>query len=108
MVTAHRRNTEKRTRRLNVFFDSAEYTQLLDEAKLMRIRPSELVRQKFFARSSLPAVPHLNLEVWTKLAPASANLNQIARYLNQGMRLDVDEVSRILADFRMSLVLPRG
>jgi len=108
MVTARRGNTEKRTRRLNVFFDSAEYAQLLDEAKLMRMRPSELVRQKFFAKSSLPAVPRLNLEVWTKLAPASANLNQIARYLNQGMRLEVDEISRILGDFRMSLVVPKG
>ena len=45
-------------------------------------------------------MPQVNFEAWAKLSSASANLNQITRYLNSGMRRDVDEVSRILAAFR--------
>ena len=97
---------KKRTRRLNVFFDVHEYDQLVDEAKQARMKPSELMRQKFFNTAPL-SVPQVNLKAWAKLSSASANLNQITRYLNSGMRLDVDEVSRILAAFRMSLVCAR-
>jgi hypothetical protein len=98
---------KKRTRRLNVFFDTHEYDQLVNEAKRARIKPSELMRQKFFNTPPL-SVPQVNLEVWAKLSSASANLNQIARYLNSGMRLDAEEVSRILAAFRMYLVCARS
>lgn len=103
MTTTCTRDKENRTNRLNVFFDGREYAQLLMEAKRARMKPSSLVREKFFS-SRLHYVPELNLEAWIKLAPAAANLNQIARYLNCGMRLEICEVAKILAEFRIALV----
>jgi len=103
MIKNRKQIAERRTKRLNVFFDVREYEQLLGEARLARMKPSELMRQKFF-NAAPPSVPKVNLDAWTKLSSASANLNQMARYLNSGMRLDIDEVSVLLASFRMSLV----
>jgi hypothetical protein len=103
MTNARTSDKEKRTKRLNIFFDGNEYAQLLDEARQAQMKPSELMRRKFF-KTAPPSVPKLNLESWTKLAAASANLNQIARYLNSGMGLDLDELTRILSCFRMALV----
>ncbi|MDY7567487.1 plasmid mobilization relaxosome protein MobC [Pseudomonas sp. RTC3] len=104
MTNNRTKDKEKRTKRLNVFFNGNEYLQLLGEAKRARMRPSSLVRQKFFATAPPPSVPDLNLDAWVRLAPAAANLNQIARYLNTGMELDIAELSTILAEFRIALV----
>lgn len=51
-----------------------------------------------------PSVPAINREAWRELARAAANLNQLARYLNEGGRLDVGVVLSELAEFRRRLI----
>ncbi len=94
----------KRKIRLSVFFHDHEYEIVLRESKSVNIRPSELVRNKLLTGVSPVKVPELNLEAWRNLARAAGNLNQIARFLNEGMRLDVNELLKILAEFRLALV----
>ncbi|HGP4250360.1 TPA: plasmid mobilization relaxosome protein MobC [Pseudomonas aeruginosa] len=101
-------DVEKRKKRLSVFFHDYEYTAVMREAKSMNIRPSALVRNKLLTGVSAVKVPEINLEAWRKLARAAANLNQITRFLNEGMRLDVDELSRVLAEFRLAIVTASG
>lgn len=104
LMTKTRRDVKnKRTRRLNVFFDALEYDQLRAEAEQAGMRPSELMRQKFF-NSPPTYIPHVNLEAWRKLSSASANLNQIARNMNSTVKLEIDEVASMLSGFRMALV----
>ena len=101
-------NSAKRKRRLSVFFHDHEYETILRESKSVSVRPSELVRKKLLTGISPVKVPELNLEAWQKLARAAANLNQITRFLNEGMRLDAIELSRVLAEFRLALVTVDG
>jgi hypothetical protein len=95
--------SNRRTKRLNVFFTSVEYAHVVCESRLLNMRPSELMRQKFFSIAP-SVVPAINLDAWRELARASANLNQIARYQNSGMQLMADEIVELLTDFRMALV----
>jgi hypothetical protein len=96
--------TKKRRKRLSVFFNEHEYAAVVRLSEQIHIRPSELVRGKLLTGVVPIQVPQINLEAWQKLARVAANLNQIARFLNEGMRLDVRELSSILSEFRLSLV----
>lgn len=99
--------SDKRTNRLNVFFNAAEYQRLLDEASLAGITPSDLMRLKFVdgpPPAAALVVPELNLEAWRKLSAAAGNLNQIARHLNYGEDLYIPEIIEALTAFRIALL----
>jgi hypothetical protein len=99
--------SDKRTKRLNVFFNTSEYQQLRAEASLAGITPSDLMRLKFIEGPPPAAalvVPELNLEAWRKLASAAGNLNQIARHLNWGEEFDIPATIKALAEFRIALI----
>lgn len=99
--------SDKRTNRLNVFFNAAEYQRLLDEASLADITPSDLMRLKFVdgpPPAAALVVPELNLEAWRKLSAAAGNLNQIARHLNYGEDLYIPEIIEALTAFRIALL----
>lgn len=108
MSRKHTTNSTRRKKRLSVFFHDHEYATVLRESKHMNVRPSVLVRKKLLTGISPVKVPELNLEAWQKLARAAANLNQLARFLNEGMRLDAIELSIVLAKFRLALVMADG
>lgn len=99
--------SDKRTKRLSVFFNAAEYQRLCDEARLAGITPSDLMRLKFIdgpPPATALVVPELNLEAWRRLAAAAGNLNQIAKHLNWGEELHIPEIIETLTEFRTSLL----
>jgi hypothetical protein len=51
-----------------------------------------------------PVVPAINKEAWVDLSRSASNLNQIARRLNSGDALKVDEILIALASFRSRLL----
>lgn len=60
---------------------------------------------RFLLRDDKPiSVPEINQGCWIELATASANLNQIAKKLNSGESLGIDEIKRELDAFRASLL----
>ncbi len=75
---------ELRNQRVVAHFTADEY------AKLTALAGSDIPRRvAAYVRSSAlqnvsPVAPALNREVWQKLAPVLANLNQIAHKLNAG------------------------
>lgn len=51
-----------------------------------------------------PTVPALNAQAWTELARAAANLNQIARALNAGEKVERGGIRDQLNQFRAALI----
>jgi hypothetical protein len=51
-----------------------------------------------------PTIPELNREAWASLARAAGNLHQLARHLNHGEAVAVEEIRSMLAEFRGSLI----
>lgn len=51
-----------------------------------------------------PTIPAINREAWTELARAAGNLNQIARSLNAGEKVDRGSLRDQLAQFRAALI----
>lgn len=68
--------SDKRSKRLNIFFNAAEYQRLLDEASLAGITPSDLMRLKFIDGPSPAAalvVPELNLGLYAGIPEISVS-----------------------------------
>lgn len=82
----------------------------LTDAELVRCDAArgELTRGEWLrigALDSLPVVvPALNREAYAELARAAANLNQIAKRINGGDLVELDQVRAELADFRLALI----
>lgn len=78
----------RRRRILNVRLSDAEYAALQERAQATSIHTiAGLLRAAALGQPAPPAarpVPAANLEQYTALAHAAANLNQVARHLNQG------------------------
>ncbi|MNO02800.1 Bacterial mobilization protein (MobC) [compost metagenome] len=49
-------------------------------------------------------MPKLNIEVWKKLSRVANNLNQLAKALNGGADVEVSQVLKELAAFRLALL----
>lgn len=51
-----------------------------------------------------PVIPAINTEAWSELARAAANLNQIAKALNAGDKVERGGLRDQLAQFRAALI----
>lgn len=51
-----------------------------------------------------PTIPSINVTAWTELSRAAANINQIAKSLNEGEVADIAQIRSELADFRRALI----
>ena len=82
----------------------------LTDAELVRCDAArgELTRGEWLrlgALESLPVViPAINREAYAELGRAAANLNQIAKRINGGDLVELDQVRAELADFRLALI----
>ena len=80
--------------------------------------PVQMQRGEYLRCASLhrlpPTIPALNREAWVSLARASGNLNAIARRMHEAAHgLDatappIEEISQVLADFRLTLIVAAG
>lgn len=74
----------------------------LDERRGQFAR-GEYMRFAFFS-SLPPSIPELNRDAWVELSRAASNLNQLAKYVNEGGDLDPEIILECLADFRSTLI----
>jgi len=98
----------KRSHYINVAFNADELALIQSRALDSNARKSIYVREA--ALNRLPKlVSELNKDRWIELSRSAANLNQIARSLNE-MRysnqanIDIAEIQRALLDFRSALI----
>lgn len=93
----------KRTHTVSVRMNEAELAHL-DALRAPRKLQRGAYMRSAFAQSLPPAVPELNREAWLDLSKSAANLNQIAKHLNQGKPVGVGLILDAVAKFRCSLI----
>lgn len=98
---------ELRTHCVSVRLSPSELNFLDENRATVKLRRGSYLRVA--ALSKLPEIlPEINRSDWIELARSAGNLNQIARHLNQqnlgGGDLDINEIRKVLADFRAHLV----
>ncbi|EXF94318.1 hypothetical protein HK44_002150 [Pseudomonas fluorescens HK44] len=89
-----------------MYFNEVEYIELCGRVK-KRIELCDYIRAQVFAGKTpySVTVPELNLQAYSELARAAANLNQIARQLNiDSDPFDFDQLRKELHAFRMALI----
>jgi hypothetical protein len=96
---------QQRKHRVSVFFTDAELAQLKEKAgdnDLPVFVRTRAINGKLAPRAA--PVPKLNIEIWKKLSRVSNNLNQLAKALNSGADVQIGEVLKELAAFRLALL----
>lgn len=87
---------EKRLRSVSVRLNDAELAKLDARRSPIKMQRGEYLRAAALHRLP-PTIPAINREAWTELAREAANLNQIARHLNQGLRGEGKPLGKALA-----------
>lgn len=69
-----------------------------------RIRRGTFLRNVFLGKREPRQIPEVNRERYIETSRWASNLNQIAKQLNTAEAVEADDIRRILAGFRRSLV----
>lgn len=94
--------------RFDLYLSDAERAAIRDKAQAAGLPMSAFVRRAALGQRCIP-VPAINAEQWAKLGRLAANLNQIAKHLNEGEpfsafdAIGIDEIRLHLADIRLAL-----
>jgi len=107
--------TDKRGYTVSVRLNDAELARLDSQRDAVQMQRGEYLRAAALHRLP-PTIPEVNREAWAALARTAANLNQIARHLNEGQRGDGERIGKALglqlsaelANCLRLLVLVRG
>lgn len=94
-----------RTRRISVYLTDAEYADLVQRVS----NPSDLcnyIRAQVFAGRTpvRVAIPEINLKAYSELGRVGSNLNQIARHMNAGVPVELQQILNEIAAFRLALI----
>lgn len=96
---------QQRRNRVSIFLTDGEFAQLKEKAgdyDLPVFVRTRAINGKLAPRTQV--LPKLNIEVWKKLSRVANNLNQLAKALNGGVDVEISEVQKELAVFRLALV----
>jgi len=100
---------DKREHTVSVRLNIAELAQLDKQRESVQLQRGEYLRAAALHKLP-PTIPALNREAWSELARTAANLNQIARRLNEGgmvgegLRSELAECARLVRSLRSSLI----
>lgn len=95
---------DRRTHTVSARFNPAELHHLDVLSASVGLRRGEFLRVAAL-ESVPPTIPELNKHAWIKLSKSAANLNQLARHINEnGVQSDITEISNMLAYFRQILI----
>ena len=106
---APRPASEKRSKRVSVYFTDAEYADLLKRVQA----PGDLshyARHQMFAGKTpyRLVVPEINLKAYSELGRIASNINQIARKLNSADIIDLNALLDELGALRLALIAGPG
>ena len=105
-------SSECRVRRVSVYLTAAEFAFLTKQAGA-RERVARWLRDAGMRRRTPARVPQPNIEAWSALARTTANLNQLAKAVNEGKATGVsasilDKLRQQVEALRLSLLGGRG
>lgn len=93
---------ERREHTVSVRLNADELAKL-DRRRGKRTR-GDTLRSLALGRAEPAQVPELNARVYLELARSASNLNQIAARFGLGRPVELDEISKTLAQFRRALI----
>lgn len=100
---------EKRTHCVSVRLNKIELEWLDKQRKNNK---KEYLRGEYLRMAALgklpKVVPGVNKKTWLELGFVGNNLNQIARHLNEGDRVIIDEIVSVLSELRDPLIGIKG
>lgn len=100
---------QKRKKRISVYLTDVEYSELLSRVNHKDDLAPYMRAQAFAGKTPYSVkVPEINLQAYAELARAAANLNQIARSLNEGSPVDISTLQEALHAFRLGLIKQGG
>jgi hypothetical protein len=97
----------KRTITVCTWMNQEEFDKFKALCQVARMRKGPLLREavlNFGGDIGPKNVPEFNVKVWTELSRAASNLNQIAKRLNRGDMLEIEEIKHALKEFRFRLM----
>lgn len=94
----------KRNKRVSVYFSSSEYEKLISITGDKKLVSEHLRNSGLRNESYRVVIPELNREAYASLARLSANLNQVAKSLNVGDYIEIDDIQDALKALRLSLI----
>lgn len=94
---------DKRTHTVSVRLNAEELARLDAKRETVSMQRGEWLRAAALHRLPV-SIPALNREAWAELAKSAANLNQLTRKLNEGQRVGLEEVKKVLGEFRRELI----
>lgn len=95
---------KKRNKRVSVYFSDIEYEKLISITGDKKLASEHLRNSGLSNTSYRVVIPEMNREAYASLARLSANLNQIARSINVGDSIEIDEIQNVLKSLRLSLI----
>lgn len=69
-----------------------------------KLRRGTFLRNVFLGKKEPKQIPEVNRDKYIETARWAANLNQIAKQLNTAGVIEIEELRRILSEFRRSLI----
>lgn len=88
-------SADKRLHTVSVRLNGAELARLDSLRGAVQMQRGEYLRAAALHRLP-PTIPAVNREQWAELARTAANLNQIARHLNEGLRGDGERIGKAM------------
>ena len=95
---------DRRGHTVSARLNDAELVLLDSQREAVQMQRGEYLRAAALHRLP-PIIPAVNREQWLELARAAANLNQIARHLNEGWQGDGERIGKVLAELACCLRL---
>ena len=86
---------DKRGHTVSVRLNGGELEKLDAQRSAVQMQRGEYLRAAALHRLP-PTIPEMNRKAWSELSRATANLNQIARHLNEGLRGDGERIGQAL------------
>lgn len=95
-----------RSKRISVYFSDEELEKLENSAKTENMSISSFLREIGLNRNIQQKPAKLDLQTYSELSRAAANLNQISKHLNTCPEAihELDSIKQVLNDFRLSLI----
>ena len=86
---------DKRGHTVSVRLNGAELEKLDAQRGAVQMQRGEYLRAAALHRLP-PTIPEINRKAWGELSRTTANLNQIARHLNEGLRGDGERIGKAM------------
>ena len=96
---------EQRTKRISVYFSEAEYEAITQLARNKHDLCNYIRAQVLAGKTPVSvSIPEINLKAYREMGQAGSNLNQIARHMNAGAPIELQQLLIEISAYRLTLI----